>query len=70
MKQFNEAVAGVAARRSSLRNRRAPTLDAALHKSWPTIVKEPRDSSRNVQQTRAANERSEPALDLDERYIV
>ncbi|HZR94934.1 MAG TPA: hypothetical protein VFA56_04525 [Gaiellaceae bacterium] len=71
MKEFNDAAAGVAAKKKlPPKPPRAQTIYASLHKSWPTIVKEALDSSRNVQQTRAANERSEPALHLDERYIV
>jgi len=69
MVEFNDAAPFVAKKLGKPKPPKAHTIKTSLKKSWPTIVAEALDRSRNVQQTRVANERSEPGLHLDERYI-
>lgn len=69
MAQFNAAAPAIAAKKGWPKPPTAQAIYASLGKPWPTIVAEAVDPSRNVQQTRAANERSEPAAHADERYL-
>jgi hypothetical protein len=69
MAQFNDAAPFVAKKQGKPKPPKAHTITTSLKKAWKTIVAEALDPSRNVQQTRAANERSEQGLHLDERYI-